>query len=102
MGVVRAMREVQPVLKPAFYRRAWHGKWRCGLCGKGTRAEHVHICPRCGSVARLVLDHDHRTGKPRAFVCRPCNAAIGHYEHRDLYPKESALTEAYLSEYGPK
>lgn len=34
-------------------------------------------CACCGDVARLVVDHDHKTGKVRALLCNYCNSAIG-------------------------
>ena len=39
------------------------------------------ICQLCGCPAvKLVLDHNHQTGAPRAFVCDSCNHAIGRVE----------------------
>jgi hypothetical protein len=31
----------------------------------------------CGSTKRLVIDHDHRTGKIRGVLCDACNKGIG-------------------------
>lgn len=44
------------------------GVERCGICGKE---------PKPGK--RLHRDHDHRTGKPRALLCFPCNSALRPY-----------------------
>ena len=30
---------------------------------------------------RPVLDHDHRSGKPRGFLCNTCNIRLGHIEN---------------------
>ena len=30
-----------------------------------------------GRVRRLSVDHDHKTGQPRAFLCSKCNSAVG-------------------------
>ena len=34
-------------------------------------------CPICGKEKRLVLDHDHKTGKVRAGICGSCNTLLG-------------------------
>jgi hypothetical protein len=34
-------------------------------------------CPCCGKQATLVFDHCHRTGKPRGWLCGPCNKLLG-------------------------
>jgi Recombination endonuclease VII len=34
-------------------------------------------CIICGSEENLGLDHDHKTGMVRKFLCRTCNAALG-------------------------
>jgi len=38
----------------------------CAICGK----------PQCVGT-KLDVDHDHKTGKVRALLCRHCNAGIG-------------------------
>ena len=45
----------------------------------------IFTCPIChkrfiaGVTCKVVLDHDHNTGKPRAWVCNSCNTAIGQF-----------------------
>ena len=45
-------------------------------------------CAICGVVA-TVLDHDHKTGTPRAALCHKCNIAVGFFEieHADKIQK---------------
>src|SRR6267378_6813421 len=40
----------------------------CGICGKLVSGIH------------LVLDHDHKTGKFRGWLCQGCNLYLGYYE----------------------
>lgn len=35
-------------------------------------------CGICGATGELVLDHDHRTNYVRGWLCRSCNAWLGH------------------------
>ena len=35
------------------------------------------VCAICERDRELVFDHDHKTGRVRGLLCRPCNVAIG-------------------------
>lgn len=43
---------------------------RCAICRGEPHTQN-------GRQARLSVDHDHVTGKPRGLVCHNCNRAIG-------------------------
>lgn len=53
------------------------GIWR----RRGIDDRKTHPCAICGrSGVRLVMDHDHGTGKRRGFLCNECNAGLGFFE----------------------
>ncbi len=37
-------------------------------------------CKLCGRKRRLVVDHDHKTGRYRGIICGLCNVALGRIE----------------------
>jgi hypothetical protein len=43
-------------------------------------------CAICETTRNLCLDHDHRTGRVRGFLCRKCNTGVGLFDdnHRLL------------------
>lgn len=47
--------------------------YRCGICD---RPENASL----GRAGRLVLDHDHASGKLRAFLCPSCNMGLGMFK----------------------
>ncbi|MCX6706125.1 MAG: endonuclease domain-containing protein [Candidatus Woesebacteria bacterium] len=45
--------------------------FECPICAKRTIA---------GVTSKVVLDHDHRNGEPRGWVCDSCNTGIGRFK----------------------
>lgn len=46
----------------------------CAICRK------PEVEKRKGTVKRLAVDHDHRTGKVRGLLCQHCNTALGSFD----------------------
>lgn len=44
------------------------------------RTAQSNECAICHKKEKLVIDHDHKTGKVRGLLCRNCNLAIGYLE----------------------
>lgn len=58
------------------------------------RQQHDHRCGICSTDERkLVVDHDHATGRARGLLCNNCNSAIGKLRES---PKLFAAALAYL------
>ena len=44
------------------------------------------VCPICkkrtiaGATSKVVLEHDHRTGKPGGWICDSCNTGLGRFK----------------------
>lgn len=43
--------------------------------------EQGDLCALCDKKKKLVVDHDHNTGKVRGLLCFRCNIALGLVEH---------------------
>ena len=49
------------------------------------------FCSSCGTFARLVVDHDHVTGKARGMVCQRCNQIAGALEDQKIQAVKNYL-----------
>lgn len=45
--------------------------WQCPICKKRTIP---------GLTSKVVIDHNHRTGHPRAWICDSCNTGLGRFK----------------------
>jgi hypothetical protein len=55
-------------------------RWKYGVTEEDVRAMERRqggVCAICSSEKRLVLDHDHRTGRVRGLLCSHCNTMLG-------------------------
>ena len=85
--------------------------WRFGLSPKVVAAMLADQHGRCAICSveltsgrkgseRACLDHDHQSGKPRAFLCGSCNSKLGHFETVQAYPESiSRALAAYLEKF---
>jgi hypothetical protein len=74
--------------------RARHLATQKAIRERSGRWKRSGTCPICKSVGvRLVWDHDHRTGKFRAWICGPCNLLLGHAKES---PGTLLMAAAYL------
>lgn len=54
---------------------AWLKTRRSATSHEIVNGRFVGRCETCGIAARLVIDHCHKTGLPRALLCQRCNTA---------------------------
>lgn len=66
------------------------------------KPKNVFICPICnkmsivGVTANLVVDHDHKTGKGRTWICDSCNTGLGRFKDDiDLLKKVIKYLESF-------
>lgn len=55
--------------------------WTCPICKKTTIP---------GLTSKVVCDHNHKTGHPRAWICDSCNTGLGRFKD-DIELLESAI-----------
>ncbi len=55
--------------------------WTCPICKKTTIP---------GLTSKVVCDHNHKTGHPRAWICDSCNTGLGRFKD-DIYLLKSAI-----------
>ena len=46
--------------------------WRCPICRKWSIV---------GVTAKIVIDHDHREGRARGYICDSCNTGLGRFKN---------------------
>lgn len=66
----------------ASYRSAnCRGKHRAVISDEALQdiKESIKQCIICGDESKLVVDHDHQTGKIRGMLCNHCNRGLGHF-----------------------
>lgn len=83
---------------PKLSQRRHYDKHRETILARGRkktqqkRAERTANCPICDTHEVLVWDHNHKTGAFRAYICSPCNLALGH-------AKDNPTTLRRLADY---
>ncbi len=61
----KEMKEIEPNLEI----------WTCPICKKTTIP---------GLTSKVVCDHDHETGHPRAWICDSCNTGLGRFKDDEI------------------
>lgn len=75
-----------------MYHREYSRKKRGIVDAHGDSAEGA--CGICGRFFdQLVLDHDHKTGHIRGWLCNRCNLVLGALEDRDWQQKARQYLE---------
>jgi hypothetical protein len=79
------------------------GKFRSVISDETLKELKASItqCVICGSEEKLVVDHDHLTGKVRGLLCNHCNRGLGHFRD-DPMLLEFAAQYLYASADDPK
>jgi hypothetical protein len=60
------------------------------------RADQFSKCDVCGGRKRLVIDHDHKTGRVRSLLCVTCNLGLGAFKDNPELLRAAAL---YLEKF---
>lgn len=78
-------------------RREYNASKKYGL----TLAEYDEMvrqpCRLCGSTTKVVVDHDHETGKVRGPLCSHCNTGIGLLQDNPALMRKAA---EYVERHG--
>jgi hypothetical protein len=88
----------------AEYRNAnSRGKFRAVISDESLKElkETTKECVICGAEEKLVVDHDHVTGKVRGMLCNHCNCGLGHFRDSPML-LEFAAQYLYASSDAPE
>jgi hypothetical protein len=79
------------------------GKFRSVISDEALKELKASVtqCVICGSGEKLVVDHNHLTGKVRGLLCNHCNRGLGHFRD-DPMLLEFAAQYLYASADDPK
>ena len=79
-------------------RRAYQTSWEYNV-SKDEAAKWLAIpcCQICGGDKRLMIDHDHTSGRVRGRLCEGCNFGIGQFKDN---PETLVKAAAYLRSKG--
>jgi len=78
----------ETLLEDSIHRAKQHGYEPCKATIDELKAAftgHCQICrvPEIECNQRLHMDHDHKTGYFRGFLCNNCNRALGHFKESE-------------------
>ena len=65
--------------------------WKCPIC---------HKMGIVGVNVRVVIDHDHHTGRKRGYLCDSCNTGLGRFKNGEDYLR-SAIAYLKANEFKP-
>jgi hypothetical protein len=51
---------------------------------KELKEKYNGICPICNKRKASAIDHDHKTGKVRGYICSKCNLGLHYIEDEEL------------------
>lgn len=83
---VAKRREADPVAY-RISRQKEHLKQKYGLTLEmiaRMKAEQAGACAICRREVKLIVDHNHTTGKVRSLLCQRCNVGIGYFEESPI------------------
>ncbi len=70
----------------------------CACCGEKPDGR-IGGYGKGGSIAKLVVDHDHTTGEVKALLCADCNCALGYMKNNPERIKKLLIyAEKYYTE----
>lgn len=67
--------------RSAYRSEICRGKFRHDISDEDLKKIKAEVtqCVICGKQEKLVVDHDHKTGKVRGMLCNHCNRGLGHF-----------------------